>query len=102
MVDGQTFIQLRPNVGYLSNDADPYISNLSNFWIEEPIPLDVPNMSVGLDLGSVSRVHRLELWDSDDSSRVTESDYKLYISNENVKKWRGEKLYTDVSGWRFS
>jgi hypothetical protein len=99
------FIQLSGSAGYLENDIPPETNNLAYLWTEDSRYIDRVNTSVGMDLGSTSRLNRLEVWDSDGSNRVGEENISIYISTENIKKAIGgqyREIYTKVTGWKLT
>jgi hypothetical protein len=93
------FTELSTTGGYLFNDTDPTTSIIPYLYYNSNVGIDQINASIGMDMGSTSRVNRIELWDSDSSSRVGQANYTLYTSNENVNKQAGQKLFTLQSGW---
>lgn len=87
--------QIGMTAGYLASDTNPEIGAIGNWGFSSGVAVDYQDNSVGIDLGSSRSVNRIELWDTDTSTRCTEYNYVLYWSNDNSS-------YTQISGWGFS
>jgi Bacterial surface proteins containing Ig-like domains len=81
--------------GYCNNDTSPETGTLDNFGAVTGVALDYQNRSVGVDFGIPKEVSKVELWDSDTTSRISQSDYKLYYSNDNL-------TYAQIKIWNFN
>lgn len=87
---------LLPSIaGYVRPDSNPASGQLSNWSYSLPVGLDYTYTSVGVDLFGIVPVDSIEVLDSDTSTRITQSNYTLYRSDNNV-------TYTQITGWTFS
>jgi hypothetical protein len=78
-----TYTQEHP-VGYLDHDTNPSSGAIGNWGVNSSgIALDAIERSIGLDLLSPTSINRIEIRDTDISTRCTSSSYDLYWSNDN-------------------
>ncbi|WJH32844.1 discoidin domain-containing protein [Paenibacillus sp. CC-CFT747] len=82
-------------MGYVNNDPDG-TQAVGSWAYKGAAAMDYQNRSVGINLGSPTRVSQLELADSNTDSRGTLADYKLYYSDDNAA-WTP----VEMSGVRF-
>ncbi|HHW31316.1 MAG TPA: DUF2341 domain-containing protein [Clostridiaceae bacterium] len=82
--------------GYLDNDTNPH-SGALNIIQGKPFPmyLDYKRRSVGVDLGIITFVDAIEIFDSDNATRLDKNNLRIYKSDDNVN-------YTEITGWTFS
>ena len=81
--------------GFLNSDTDPVTGSLGNFGFTSPAALDYQRRSVGADLGDVHTIDRVQIVDTDASSRLTAAHYTLWVSQDN-------ETYERVEDWTFS
>lgn len=81
--------------GFLLNDSSPVTGTVSDWGQTAALSLDVNGTSAALDIGNGKKLGRIELKDSDASSRVLRSDYEIYASSDNT-------TYTMVNYWIFT
>lgn len=86
---------LPSKAGYVRPDSNPASGQLTNWGYALPVGFDYTYTSVGVDLLGVVPVDSIEVLDDNTSTRVTQSNYNLYISNDNI-------TYTEITGWTFS
>ncbi|WP_158306268.1 fibronectin type III domain-containing protein [Paenibacillus curdlanolyticus] len=82
-------------LGYRDMDTSPAYSPFDNAGYSGLIGLDANNRSVSVDLGSSRGIAKAELTDSDNTTRLSQGNYVIYKSNDNI-------TYTAVTGWLFS
>ncbi|MFC5652345.1 fibronectin type III domain-containing protein [Paenibacillus solisilvae] len=79
---------------YLDSDITPTTRPTGNFAYSN-LGLDMIKRSVGICLDRSMEIGRIELIDSDASTRVVQSNYSLYQSADNI-------TYTPISNWTFN
>lgn len=79
---------------YVQPDTSPATTAISFRGTTGSVALDYRNRSVGADLGSVQQLDRIQLWNRNTTSRVTSSDYAVYVSNDNM-------TYRLATDWSF-
>lgn len=79
---------------YVQKDTNPATTAISFRGTTGSVALDYQNRSIGADLGSVQRLDRVQLWNRNTTSRVTSSDYAVYVSNDNL-------TYRLATDWSF-
>jgi hypothetical protein len=70
--------------GFVNNDTSPTSTALGSFGVTYGAAVDYLNTSVGFDMGASKSAGKIELWDSDATSRAGAVNYALYNSNDNV------------------
>ncbi len=80
--------------GFIEGDYVPQSGKISSWSPSTPVALDYNKRSIGIDLGETKAVGKIELVNRSSSTRITQSDYSLYISDDN-------EAYTKVDQWQF-
>ncbi|SDT21629.1 exo-alpha-sialidase [Jiangella sp. DSM 45060] len=78
--------------GLLASDPTPATGAVPGFGASGSVALDYRRRSVGADLFGPATVRRIELVDSDATTRLLASDYTLWTSDDNV-------TYEPLTGW---
>jgi len=66
------------------DDKNPYTGVLTKTNINFEYIFDKTENSIGLDLGSKTRINTVEIIDSDNINKLHRSDVSLYVSDDNV------------------
>ena len=86
------YIDANGRVMIAENDRNPYTGALTEKGAVMPYTLDQKLNSIGYDLGEVSTVNEVRLYDNDGVSRLQRSALSLFVSNDNVN-------FTRISDW---
>ncbi|MCU6793628.1 discoidin domain-containing protein [Paenibacillus sp. WQ 127069] len=87
--------QMSATVGATGNDIDPLAGRLVSWGYTDGVAVDYGNVSVGFDLGSTKGIGKIELWNYTSTTRLGQSNYTVYSSNDNL-------TYVPVKNWTFS
>lgn len=82
-------------IGVLTNDTSPATGVFANFNLNATAALDYLRRSVGIDLQAPKVVRRVQLHNRGATTRVVQSDYTLWVSNDNVS-------WAPLTGWTFA
>lgn len=93
--DDLPFQRLTLKVGVLTNDTNPATGVFAHFNTTATAALDYLRRSVGFDLLGPRVVRRLQLHNRGATTRVVESDYTLWTSDDNVS-------WAPLTGWAFT
>lgn len=91
-MDDSDSVQISSVVGFINDETDPSNGAMSNWGFSSTVAFDVEQRSVGIDTGTSRGISAIELWDSDHETRITEQDYTLYQSEDNI-------FYTPIRHW---
>ncbi|CAH1059840.1 hypothetical protein PAECIP111894_06053 [Paenibacillus pseudetheri] len=78
--------------GYTLKDIKPTETGLTHLGYQGIAWVDDENRSTGFDMGRTAAVNRIELRDTDASTRISQKNYSIYVSSDN-------KSYSKVSHW---
>ncbi|MFA5688108.1 MAG: discoidin domain-containing protein [Kiritimatiellales bacterium] len=81
-----------PVAGFLNDDINPASGTVLLWGGTGSAAMDYSRRSIALDFGGVRPVKSVKLRDSDNTSRVTATDYSLWYSSDNTN-------YTAITGW---
>lgn len=81
--------------GLLTGDANPATGSLTFPCCVGAVALDYRDRSIGADIGERGVITEFSLVNRSASSRVTEADWSLWYSDDNV-------TYTELTGWSFT
>lgn len=99
-------IELPTRSGFLANDTDPRIGNLTNFSDSAGLfALDYRARSVGIGFWEPTRVRGLILNDNNTATRITPDDLRVWVSDTNDSDWteiEGVHVARTVRGFEFS
>lgn len=93
--DSDPYQRLNLKTGVLTGDANPATGVLANFTVTGSAALDFNRRSLGMDFGAERVVRRLQLHARGATTRVLESHWTIWVSNDNA-------TWVPLTGWTFT